>query len=1306
MLNNFDDYANAICKKGENTQEAILLKYLRNYMINLQFLDEGRVGSKSELLSNYEILKALLHKPENGVFKDELSMIAELSYESCRYIAEHLRTRIMRENVMMPGYEAKELGQAGIQWLARRPGRNLREKLSYTQNKLLAIRRRQSLDTGENRLFLAFVRLLNNRITQKKVELSNAEICFQEWAQRFLRSEEAVIIGRWQNDTPNNTLLSDRNYRIIWNQWQLLGGLDDRIHEDSLLIGLHSSIVFFWRMMQELSKYVSFPVEPVRYDYDNFTITAVHSKNNCVGLVHCVPDDEIQINLSENSVVIYRIAKECSCSIIFDNQNFSITQNDKIIGEGEITLNNLISAFETVLGFVIEEKERSTFRTSAQEEFDWQSIGLDIFGLHPRILTIDGKYRECAVRILIQKFPEENLLLPVGTADAIYMNVKSFAISDALHSKKAFSLIPELIESLRRYVKAEKVCMPLPDVYNTFQIAPLRQSIRHFYDDAYFAPESVAAVYQFFKADKSVSAGDFVIVASMPEFKKVTLTMLQARYSKDIDDYIENSKGITWDRHPSLTFAIANKKQNSGIKDKFCFACLEEHLAPFAGYNEQSHKWNVISKNSAKSQYSKKFNISNILYRYKSDHSKIIGEHPVYILLLSDLLQVDDGGAAYLEECDILNGIIQLQKVEWKIGQVAEQLKSNLPPIWTEHLPKLSIKRIFGEFPLIDKDTRIEPIAGIRQNIPIDSNFTLPISGEKDYHFYLMMEGGQNVNEEIPYEARLTSHAFPLKQNVECRLELTYTYGNDNPYDLSFIPVTEEGKHFFSEVHAKWERVLEYPHQNLPWPKFPKDSKTWEDLRHVKYTSKKTGEIKEADYLDQVQRWNQQAFKKCKVVYPENVTGLKSIKNHVFLRVIDNFGKSSILHFFLLQPKELENLKNTVNSGRAISCIVNNDRNTRYETGISNGDWFSNKKGQRMAILDNVDFEGVPSSIAIYPNRYLFSDDIQSDNELINFAIHENKGGRLEAQNIISGSMHDINFYYVVDWVAGEHQYLLNTKIFLPLHQIYNNGRSILATECPENFRLVINETQQKIVQAFNDADDSGDQGVMRAFFRVICLLASDMDSDVYELILYVMMNHAEIITRDLGCALGDLSKPKEEMLLQAIISLGKEKHNNVTVIRLLGKAAWKNEQFLYNLPENIVLDFYGKAIQAAEAAMHRLKESNTHKDASAKIIKRTLTDLKYCFEYILAAFRLREWGSEATKWKLSLNDEETTRISSIIQDFVNMGLSMPHSWVKFSIHKTEEYKKIPDMLYAILYYLQGGPDEIEITSISDEDEE
>ena len=100
-----------------------------------------------------------------------------------------------------------------------------------------------------------------------------------------------------------------------------------------------------------------------------------------------------------------------------------------------------------------------------------------------------------------------------------------------------------------------------------------------------------------------------------------------------------------------------------------------------------------------------------------------------------------------------------------------------------------------------------------------------------------MMEGGQNVNEEIPYEARLTSHAFPLKQNVECRLELTYTYGNDNPYDLSFIPVTEEGKHFFSEVHAKWERVLEYPYQNLPWPKFPKDSKTWEDLRHVKYLS-------------------------------------------------------------------------------------------------------------------------------------------------------------------------------------------------------------------------------------------------------------------------------------------------------------------------------------------------------------------------------------------------------------------------------------------------------------------------------------
>ena len=48
----------------------------------------------------------------------------------------------------------------------------------------------------------------------------------------------------------------------------------------------------------------------------------------------------------------------------------------------------------------------------------------------------------------------------------------------------------------------------------------------------------------------------------------------------------------------------------------------------------------------------------------------------------------------------------------------------------------------------------------------------------------------------------------------------------------------------------------------------------------------------------------------------------------------------------------------------------------------------------------------------------------------------------------------------------------------------------------------------------------------------------------------------------------------------------------------------------------------------------------------------------------------------------------------------------MPHSHLQFSLPQKTGYDKVPDLLYAIMFYLRGGGDEITIAGVSDDDDD
>ena len=73
-----------------------------------------------------------------------------------------------------------------------------------------AVRRYQSADLPQNRLVKEFVTQLAERLELRKMYLGHEDELLGT-IYRWLRSDEAQAISRWDNLPPNNTLLSHRD---------------------------------------------------------------------------------------------------------------------------------------------------------------------------------------------------------------------------------------------------------------------------------------------------------------------------------------------------------------------------------------------------------------------------------------------------------------------------------------------------------------------------------------------------------------------------------------------------------------------------------------------------------------------------------------------------------------------------------------------------------------------------------------------------------------------------------------------------------------------------------------------------------------------------------------------------------------------------------------------------------------------------------------------------------------------------------------------------------------------------------------
>ena len=791
--------------KGKNSK-AVLLLQLRNWLFSVLKFDPN---TGDPLLSD---ITSFLDKV-SGVIpfdKEELEEInnnkfdwlyKSLSYNrrSLLYLLGSPRNEIIRSHERMNIYQAREIDSAGMMEISRRPGRTVKEKVAVKPT-ILAVKREQGADTLENRLFKKYlVRLVNVLDERQKCfdELENEDSTLSRLysvIRRWLKSEEAGYIGKWQNLPPNNILLHDKNYRKVWRGWQFLLDLDEMVLNDWNDIDRLLSVYIFWNTLSILqSKGSKILQSPLKFDYNKFEICNIpFESGNCVR----VEAENYALEMKGNKItVISKEGEEHIIEIYFDKL---IIENKVMPGALE-TLSEAYEVSKKLAKSIDKISEKRTIPAGFEEEQKFTAINFSEFPYKAVSVSTSDNFESCDFSTrLTRQFWTANtetdwINLESSNSPATYSErvndykIETVSFEDVffdsddhmLSEEKLASAAYDFMNGIRSFYNTNTLYYLLPDYLEDFSLSRIRSTANTVFPSANPVPKSIGTVFAFHKSEefKNLSLGenDFVFVIEKSNDNSVfSITPIQVKTTFELSnrkilrlsDYPEIPYGIRWEHHPSV---IIESYDPSKVMDY-----IKATVSATEGI-EKAKKIVIISGQKSIEKARLELPTDNWFFFNKA-------------------FEASDGAAfcAYIQE---------------KVKEI---------PMWSEHLPVLQmtyLKNGKRSGSNLTYGKTVLPIRGQRQKIDIPDLFILN-KNVQTYHFRLS-RGNSDTSSSLRYEACLNNAAFPLGRNTECRLEMYYTYGEEHPFELYFVPVNSSE---FIRAKVEWRKIDE---NAFPVPNFP-----------------------------------------------------------------------------------------------------------------------------------------------------------------------------------------------------------------------------------------------------------------------------------------------------------------------------------------------------------------------------------------------------------------------------------------------------------------------------------------------------
>jgi hypothetical protein len=197
---------------------------------------------------------------------DALFQAVELCARPLAEIVDRHRTRVVREHAQVATHRLREVDATSVAWLARRPGRTVREKLASGRS-ALGVVRRFSPDTPENRVAVALAAHLAPRIAARiaaaaergagareidRGRLALLDDVYTTCAERLRRGDLGEV-PRAVRLRANNALLSDPVYARVWRAFRRLRAYEERLPSlwSTLPVRLRSAL--FWLVAARLA---------------------------------------------------------------------------------------------------------------------------------------------------------------------------------------------------------------------------------------------------------------------------------------------------------------------------------------------------------------------------------------------------------------------------------------------------------------------------------------------------------------------------------------------------------------------------------------------------------------------------------------------------------------------------------------------------------------------------------------------------------------------------------------------------------------------------------------------------------------------------------------------------------------------------------------------------------------------------------------------------------------------------------------------------------------------------------------------
>lgn len=441
-----------------------------------------------------EVLRRLTRRQETSEVRDRLWRIAEHSRASVARLFDALNESPRREQATLHIRAVRELNATSLIALNRRPGRNIREKLASNPY-LQAVRRYQSIDLPENRLLKAYVSRLAE-LLELRAKYLQIEDPLLATIHRWMHSEEAEAISRWSNLPPNNTLLSHKDYRRVWDAWRWLQTLDDDTARDVTQTEARAALIAEWQghAAALMARAAQFGDMPVMFDYDKFSIAPWMPRLASRSAKRTDPEPTPPAS-----------ADEAVC----------------------VDVTGVRPAFATTAG--ISGSLADTYLWQRWQRDD-ERVDIELFEadfpmLHPESTTI-------------------------AAPDLLFRADLDPALADtAAHS---------FARRLRSQLPSPALTWLIPDRLNEFDLAVLRRNLNARFASAEPLPRSVAAVFASVEHKRIKREGLAVLVVDTTG-GVTTATRLVAKIDSELAERVPDTHGYYWERNPTVTLGEARE---------------------------------------------------------------------------------------------------------------------------------------------------------------------------------------------------------------------------------------------------------------------------------------------------------------------------------------------------------------------------------------------------------------------------------------------------------------------------------------------------------------------------------------------------------------------------------------------------------------------------------------------------------------------------------------------------------------------------------------------------------------------------